>query len=36
MELRPNSRLEDDAIVPALRAFARAPQPERSAAKEMP
>ena len=25
----PNSRLEDDAIVPALRASARAPQPER-------
>ena len=27
--MRPNSRLEDDAIVPALRASARAPQPER-------
>jgi hypothetical protein len=25
----PNSRLEDDATVPALRASARAPQPER-------
>jgi hypothetical protein len=29
MNRRSNNRLEDDAIVPALRAFARAPQPER-------
>jgi hypothetical protein len=34
MQAPSNNRLEDDAIVPALRTSARAPQPERWASRE--